>query len=207
MHADLVRYDAMCRAIDAAYRVDEVKDIRDKAVALEHYSKQAHNTEAERRACEIRLRAERKAGVLLRKMPKAKGGGDQRSDHRSREASGGPNPLKTNGISHKQSANWQKLAAIPEPEFEQLLTDPTAMPTTSGIIRATAEPRVRPVAPEALWLWGRLKDFARDDREGLLHRDPRDVLETLPPDMLDDVHRLAPRVAAWLRRIGEIDGT
>ena len=199
MHADLVRYDAMCRAIDAAYRVDEVKDIRDKAVALEHYSKQAHNTEAERRACEIRLRAERKAGILLKKTVKK--GGDQKS--KSVKAT---SILKTNGITRDQSSNWQKLAAIPEPEFEQLLTDPTAMPTTSGIIRATAEPRVRPVAPEALWLWGRLKDFARDDREGLLHRDPRDVLETLPPDMLDDVHRLAPRVAAWLKRIGEIDG-
>ena len=31
----LVRYDAMCRAIDAAFEVDEVKDIRDKAAALE----------------------------------------------------------------------------------------------------------------------------------------------------------------------------
>ena len=59
----LVRYDAMCRAIDAAYKVDEVKDIHDKAVALEIYARQAHNTEAEMQACEIRLRAERKAGV------------------------------------------------------------------------------------------------------------------------------------------------
>ena len=57
--AQLVKYDAMCRAIDAAYHVDEVKDIRDKAVALETYARQAHNVEAERQACEIRLRAER----------------------------------------------------------------------------------------------------------------------------------------------------
>ena len=31
----------------------------------------AKNTEAERRACEIRLRAERRAGELLREMEKA----------------------------------------------------------------------------------------------------------------------------------------
>jgi hypothetical protein len=54
----------MCRAIEAAYKVDEVKDIRDQAIALEVYARQAHNTEAERKACEIRLRAERKAGAL-----------------------------------------------------------------------------------------------------------------------------------------------
>ena len=48
----LVRYDAMCRAIDAAFEVDEVKDIRDKAIALETYARQAKNVEAERQACE-----------------------------------------------------------------------------------------------------------------------------------------------------------
>ena len=47
---NLVNYDAMVSAIDAAYEVDEVKDLRDKAPA---YSKQAHNIEAE--ACEFRL--------------------------------------------------------------------------------------------------------------------------------------------------------
>ncbi len=58
---ELARYDAMCRAIDEAYQFDEVKDIRDKALAIEVYSRQAKNIYAEKRACEIRLRAERKA--------------------------------------------------------------------------------------------------------------------------------------------------
>jgi len=64
----------MCRAIEAAYKVDEVKDIRDQAIALEVYARQAHNTEAERKACEIRLRAERKAGALSAKLEKSAGG-------------------------------------------------------------------------------------------------------------------------------------
>ena len=34
MAKELVRYDAMCRVISSAYKVDEVKDIRDKALAL-----------------------------------------------------------------------------------------------------------------------------------------------------------------------------
>ena len=44
-----------------------MKDIRDKAVALEAYAKQALNFEAEERAHEIRLRAGRRAGELLRR--------------------------------------------------------------------------------------------------------------------------------------------
>jgi hypothetical protein len=53
------RYDEMCRAITAAYEIDEVKDIRDKARAYEIYYRQAQNREAERQASDIRLRAER----------------------------------------------------------------------------------------------------------------------------------------------------
>ncbi len=74
MTAELARYDAMCRAIDEAYQIDEVKDIRDKALALEVYARQAKNIEAERRACEIRLRAERKAGELRRQEEKSHDG-------------------------------------------------------------------------------------------------------------------------------------
>jgi len=40
-----------------------VKDIRDKAIAIQVYARQAQNVEMEREACDIRLRAERKLGV------------------------------------------------------------------------------------------------------------------------------------------------
>ncbi len=68
----LVRYDAMCRAIAEAHAV-EVKDIRDKAMALETYARLANNTEDERRVAEIRIRAERECGELLRDTEKAQG--------------------------------------------------------------------------------------------------------------------------------------
>jgi hypothetical protein len=195
----LIRYDAMCRAIEAAYKVDEVKDIRDKAKALQEYSRQAHNVEAEQQACEIRLRAERKAGKLLREM-RAKG--ERSSGHGNHKAESHDviPQLRDFGISPKQSADWQKLADIPGPEFDRLLKD-HERPTTSGIIRQFTPPKQTPVANDALWLWGRLNDFERD---GLLNKEPADVLETLTDQMKDDVHTLAPRVAAWLKRIGEI---
>jgi hypothetical protein len=43
-------------------------DIRNQACALETYARLAQNVEAERRACEIRLRSERKAGQILQAL-------------------------------------------------------------------------------------------------------------------------------------------
>jgi hypothetical protein len=201
----LVRYDAMCRAIDAAYKVDEVKDIRDKAIALELYSKQARNIENERCACEVRLRAERKAGQLSRALERSNPG--KRKKDLVPIVGTKSKSLRDAGISKKQAEQWEKLADISDKQFEAALTDRTHMPTTNGIIRAAAKPKVIPVSKDALWLWGRLRDFERGQDmykgEPMLTRNPADVLATMTPEMKDDVHRLAPRVAAWLNRIGK----
>jgi hypothetical protein len=198
MESALVKYDAMCSAIEAAHEVDEVKDIRDKAVALEHYARQAQNTDAERQACEIRLRAERKAGQLLARAPKANGGRPSQTG-----ASGIPiiPTLDDLGISKKQSSQWQKLGAMPQHDFDLAIGTAVKPPSTKGVLRAAEEP-VSPrryVANDALWLWGRLRDFECD---GLLEKEPGEVMETMTDAMKDDVHRLAPKVAAWLKRIG-----
>ncbi len=73
MMENLVKYEAMCRAITECHEVDEVKEIRDKALALEVYARQVVDTEAERQACEIRMRAERRAGGPLRQKKNASG--------------------------------------------------------------------------------------------------------------------------------------
>lgn len=71
----------MVAAIAECVRVDEVKDIRDKAVALEMYHRQARNLEAEREAANVRLRAERRVGELLKDLARAEEskGGDIKS--------------------------------------------------------------------------------------------------------------------------------
>lgn len=129
----LTKYDQMCRAIEEAYFVDEVKDIRDKALALEIYARQAKNEQAERRAVAIRLRAERKVGGLLKEMAEAN----------ERETGGKPKPsqratvkrLADLGVSRTQSSRWQRLAEVPDEMFEQALADATRKPSTISILR------------------------------------------------------------------------
>jgi hypothetical protein len=68
------------------------------------------NTDAERKACEIRLRAERRAGELLSSMKQCGERADAKNG-RPKEAST-ETRLSDLGITPNQSSKWQKLAVI-----------------------------------------------------------------------------------------------
>jgi hypothetical protein len=197
---ELVRYDQMCRAIAEALAIDEVLNIHDNVVAIQAYAHQARNFEIEQMAADIRLRAEKKAGKLLDEMAEA---GLRETGRPPKGVKiGTPTTritLKALGITRSESRKWRKLAKVPEHVFEAALADKTVLPTAAAIIRANEQPKSNPVSAEAVLFWGRLRDL-----EQLLEKEPSEVLSTMTPAMLDDVHTLAPRVARWLRQIGKI---
>jgi hypothetical protein len=111
------------RALETASNFGEVKQVRDHAEVLRVWlSKVNAGVQAQNRIAEIKIRAERRMGEELRKLEKAKGGGDQRSDHRSHDAIGGPATLAELGINKSQSSRWQTLASVPDVDFEQFIS-------------------------------------------------------------------------------------
>ncbi len=115
----LVRYDAAKRVLVEAHRVDEVKNIRNNAVAMQAYARQAKDTTLITQATEIRMRAERRAGELLIDMAARRERHAGKAANGSRVATPTSQPrLPDLGINKTQSSRWQKLAALDSDRFE-----------------------------------------------------------------------------------------
>jgi hypothetical protein len=98
----------------------KVLSIRDIAVAAVAYAKAARlGLEMQNEAAEIKIIAERKAGEMLRKMPKVKG--NERSK-KGIDLTMSPNSYEELGIERNQAQRWQKEAVLPEKEFTAYLS-------------------------------------------------------------------------------------
>ena len=128
MTTQLVKYEAACRAIAECKSVDEVKTWADKAAAMQAYGRMAQDRTMEVDAAEIRIRAERRLGEMLA-ATKADGGLNPAAtlkrgpvvvadDHGKKQTT-----LADAGISKDLSSRAQKLAAVPEAEFESALAE------------------------------------------------------------------------------------
>ncbi|MGH8553409.1 MAG: MT-A70 family methyltransferase, partial [Methylococcales bacterium] len=113
----LIKYEAARTALAEAHRIDEVKDIRDKAEALRAYARQAGDIEMVNWAAEIKVRAERKAGELLIEM---KDNGERHGKGRieNQMYRGGTFKLHDMELNRNQSSRYQQIARIPETAFE-----------------------------------------------------------------------------------------
>jgi len=121
----------------------------DQAERAAVYARQANDTELIERATEIKVRAERKAGEMLREAAatgqRARSGVDTRYTQESKPAT-----LADIGITRDQSSRYQKLAAMPEDQFEAAVQTAKAVAgqvTTAFMLKQAAPPPL-PSAPE-----------------------------------------------------------
>jgi hypothetical protein len=112
-------------------------------MAFEHYARQAQNVEAEQKAIEVRIRAERRAGQLLREMQRAPVVNNLPTVHAEPLVSEYQEAKRDANISDTQAKRWQKLAEIPDETFEEKLSDPNVR---ANWHRATPRPSL-----ERLW--------------------------------------------------------
>ncbi|MDE1999425.1 MAG: hypothetical protein KGI52_10905 [Burkholderiales bacterium] len=134
MSAQLIKYEAACRALAECKAIDEVKAWADKAAAMQAYGKMAKDKTLEVDAAEIRIRAERRLGEMLSQQ-KAEGGLNTGVAGAAGPGRGNKNvvvaddrvskapKLADAGISKDLSSRAQKLAAVPEAEFEEALAE------------------------------------------------------------------------------------
>lgn len=136
----LVKYEAAKQALAECKSRDEVKDWIDKTAAMQAYARMAKDHGLEIDAAEIRIRAERRLGVLINAEKENgglnKGGRPEKTPHQKVGVSETPHQkvgvfktppqeaqvprpkLADAGIDYNLSSRAQKLAHVPEQQFE-----------------------------------------------------------------------------------------
>lgn len=167
MTTALVRYEQARYALAEAHRVDEVKDIRDKAEAMAAYARQAKDQDLILWATEIKVRAERRAGELILSERAAgrmaSAGGDRRSETKVEAAT-----LKDFGVSSDQGVRWTALAEMPEEHFETAVAtakESAGQVTTAFMLREAAKAR-----PQGKPLKGAKADALREELKAAKER-------------------------------------
>ncbi|MCS3692025.1 N6-adenosine-specific RNA methylase IME4 [Bradyrhizobium elkanii] len=171
----LVRYETARSALAEARSVDEVKDIRDKSEAMRAYARMAKDTQLEIDATELRLRAERRLGIMLSEQKQTIGmnrGGWQTCGSGEEPQDRIPT-LAEVGIDKKLSSRAQRIGGIGEQAFEAMVEsvrDRIASGERIGLNITTADKKERRAARE--------RDLASrqaalpNKRYGVIYADP-----------------------------------
>jgi hypothetical protein len=134
------------QAIVEAESVARAHDLLGVASTLEHAVRARDlGAEAAVAASALRVRAERRVGQLLAQQPKAPPG--PRPIDRSTERTDPPT-LAEQGISKNESSAYQRLAAVPDPDFEQAVEAEERRAREQGGTNVTRSGVMRLVQPE-----------------------------------------------------------
>jgi hypothetical protein len=104
--------------------VDEVKDIRNVAVAMAAYAKQAKNRDLEANAAELRMRATRRLAQMIEAQKQTVGLSAGTRGSRKKGARVDEKPtLASQGIDKNLAHHARVLGALSDAKFEEVVTD------------------------------------------------------------------------------------
>ncbi|MGH3429173.1 MAG: hypothetical protein ACRDQZ_16665 [Mycobacteriales bacterium] len=133
------RYEAARTAIAECDRIDELKDLADKQAALASYARLSKDTSLHQLALRIQSRAIRRAGELLKQIP--------RGDEATRYGQDGAVPPVTRtqaaddaGLSERQRKTALQVASVPADDFERQVESETP-PTVTRLATLGRSPR------------------------------------------------------------------
>ena len=129
----LVKWNKAKQAIIEAHSIDEVKQIRDQAEAYRYALRLAGEApDIVRMAEEIKVRAERRAGEMLKENIPHDGGRPKKPSLDARVSE--TKTLIDLDITYDQSSSWQRMADITEEKFEEYIETVPEI-TTAGALR------------------------------------------------------------------------
>jgi N6-adenosine-specific RNA methylase IME4 len=196
-------------ALSKVKTLEDATTVIDKMSAAAAYARAKGAFEAYNLALEIKLRAERKAGTFLAEM---KAEGELKA---GKPKEGNADTLSTLGIAQQESSRWQRIAKIPEKEFEEYLREATNR-TQSGLLflaskYTPSEPVITPDMPKGVfnvvladppWEY----DFSKSDSRAIENQYPTmetDKICELQPPFADNAILFlwvpAPKVREGLR--------
>lgn len=142
---EMLLLDRAEEAIQQATTIKEAKEIRNQAEAMEVYARRIEYGEILRQRCtQIKLRAGRKAGELLRVSGKHPGGKPTDKPVLDGDWLDVPT-LADLGVSRNDSARWQRMARMKAGEFEEAVK---RVDTETELLRIAAKLEVE-AAPAA----------------------------------------------------------
>lgn len=143
MSFDIVKLDQARQLLADCNNIQEAKYLHDIAEAARHYAKVQHlSLESANYATEIKVRAQRKMGEMLKETPKNSGGRPQKTGTVPYTGLGDTPTLSDIGITKIQSSRFQSIASIPEFEFERVIAETKGTQdelTTSQLLRLSKD--------------------------------------------------------------------
>lgn len=158
METQLVQFDKARAALAAAHSIDEVKQIRDQAEAMRQYIRQQKGSLImQNQAAEIKIRAERRAGEMLKEIERIEPQKAVSHSMMEHDILTYTEVLKQNEIASVTAHRWQLEAEVPEEKLERFIAESiekaeelTSRAILSMAMKARNEAKKEPTSEEEI---------------------------------------------------------